>query len=256
MHVNINDVSGTEIKSGIIERVLLKSDMSTSGGLSVKHYVLTEGGQIVYDEPLTEYQHYTIQGVVARGGPNGDLVHGDSAIFVPCSDRFPSEDTIPTARHILAHSGEGKVRVLTLAYKIPQPNFRWAKSRSKNLFQVPQYHSSRQMVGYTQLFTEEEHAIMGALRMHGIDLQTNPPGYKLPDHRNPEEILYVLRGKGEATSGGSTYKVSPGSLIYTPEGEVHSIKNTHENLPLQYLVVEFVEQEKMWAARAGMSMGE
>lgn len=253
MHVNINDVQGMEISPGVLERVLLKRDQSDPGGLSVKHYVLTEGGQIVYDDPMTEYQHYTIQGVVARGGPSGDLVHGDSAIFVPCSDRFPSEGTTPTAKHILAHRGEGKVRVLTMSYKIPRPNFRWAKGRSKNLFQVPQYHSSRQMVGYTQLFKEEEHAVMGALRMHGIDLQTNPPGYKLPEHRNPEEVLYVLRGEGEATIGEATQKVKPGSMLYIKEGVVHSIKNTHKSIPLQYLVVEFIDHEKMWAERSGGS---
>lgn len=253
MYVHINDVQGKEISPSVFEKVLLQYDQSEQGELSVKHYVLTESGQIVYDEPMTEYQHYIIQGVVARGGPNGDLVHGDSAIFVPCSDRFPTEGVTPTAKHILAHRGEGKVRILTMAYKIPRPNFRWAKGRSKNLFQVPQYHSSRQMVGYTQLFKEEEHAVMGALRMHGIDLQTNPPGYKLPEHRNPEEVLYVLRGEGEATIEDVTEKVTPGSMLYIKEGKVHSINNTHKSLPLQYVVVEFVDHEKMWAERSSRS---
>jgi len=251
MHINVEDVSGKEIAPGVVERVLLKADQSKPGGLAVKHHVITKGGQVVFDDPLTEYQHYIIQGVAARGGPNGDLVHSDSAIFVPCTDRFPEEGKTPTAKHIYAHAGEGELRILTLAYKVPKPAFRWAKSRTKNLFQVPQYHSSRQMVGYTQLFTEEEHAVMGALRMHAVDLQTNPPGYSLPDHRNPEEIVYVLRGEGEALSGKETHKIKAGSLVYTAEGELHNVSNTHEKLPLQYICVEFVDHVKMWAERSG-----
>ena len=94
---------------------------------------------------------------------------------------------------------------------------------------------------------------MGALRMHGIDLQTNPPGYKLPEHRNPEEVLYVLRGEGEATIEDVTEKVTPGSMLYIKEGKVHSINNTHESLPLQYVVVEFVDHEKMWDERSSRS---
>jgi len=107
------------------------------------------------------------------------------------------------------------------------------------------------MVGYTQFFKEEEHAVMGALRMHGVDLQTNPPGYCLPEHRNPEEVVYVLRGEGEAKSGNENHKIKAGSLVYTLEGEIHNVCNTHERLPLQYLVVEFIDHEKMWAERAG-----
>ena len=251
MHVHIDDVQAVEIAPGVVERVLLKADKSKPGGLAAKHYILTNGGQVVFDDPLTEYQHYIIQGVAARGGPNGDLVHSDTAIFVPCPDRFPEKGKTPVAKHIFAHAGEGELRILTLSYKLPRPNFRWAKGRTKNLFQVPQYHSSRQMVGYTQLFSEEEHAVMGALRMHAVDLQTNPPGYSLPEHRNPEEIVYVLRGEGEALSGKETHKVRPGSLVYTPEGEVHSVRNTHESLPLQYICIEFIDHEKMWAERAG-----
>jgi len=247
MHVNIYDVPAKEIIPGVMERVLLRPEQSKPGGLGVRHYVLTKGGQVTYDEPMTEYQHYIIQGVIAKGGPNGDLVHANSAIFVPC----PNEGVTPSAKHIFAHSGEGETRILTLTYKIPRPAFRWAKSRTKNLFQVPQYHSSRQMVGYTQLFTEEEHAVMGALRMHAVNLQTNPPGYSLPEHRNPEEIMYILRGEGEAVSEGINQKVKSGSLLYTPEGVLHGIKNTNETSPLQYLVIEFIDNEKMWAERAG-----
>ena len=245
MHVNVNDIKGKEIAPGVIERVLLKENQSKPGGLSAKHYVLTKGGQVTFEEPLTEYQHYIVQGCATQGGPSGDLLHQDSALFVPCNSPWPDSKNI--RRHVLGHAGEGEVRILTLAYKVPRPAFRWAKSRSNNLYKVPQYHSSRNVVGYTQLFTEEQHAVMGALRMHGVDIQTNPTGVPLPEHRNPEEVMYVLRGKGVAVSEGEPYDVQPGSFLYTPEGEIHGIRETKETL--QYIVVEFIEQDKMWTER-------
>jgi len=157
-------------------------------------------------------------------------------LFVPCNEH---------AKHILAHAGEGKVRILTLSYKLPRSTFRWAKSGIKNMFQVPQYHSSREVVGYTQIFTEGEHAMMGALRMHGLALQTNTAGIKVPDHRNPEEIVYVLKGEGEVSSEPDTHNVRAGSSVYTPEGNLRGIHNTHERLPLQYIIAQFVDRDKM-----------
>jgi mannose-6-phosphate isomerase-like protein (cupin superfamily) len=100
-----------------------------------------------------------------------------------------------------------------------------------------------------QLITEEEHALMGALRMHALDVQTHPPMMINPEHKNPEEIMYILRGEGRAVCGDDSYMVSPGSLVYSREGEKHGIYNTSEKLPLQYFVLEFIEHDKMWSER-------
>jgi len=236
MHTHIDDVPAKEISPGVVERILLRADQSKPGGLSVKHHVLTKGGQVVFEDPLTEYQHYIVQGCAAQGGPNGDLIHQESALFVPGNEN---------AKNILAHAGEGEVRILTMSYRLPRSAFRWAKSRTKNLFQVPQYHSSRQVVGYTQIFTEGEHATKGALMMHGLAVQTCTAGIMVPDHRNPEEILYVLKGEGEVLSEPDTHKVRAGSLVYTLEGDLRGIRNTHEMLPLQYVIAQFVDRDKM-----------
>jgi quercetin dioxygenase-like cupin family protein len=104
------------------------------------------------------------------------------------------------------------------------------------------------MVGYTQLFKEEEHAVMGALRMHGVDIQTNTPGRTLHDHRNPEEIMYFLRGRGTGVAEGVEHDIRAGSLLYTPEGDIHGIRKVDDTL--QYVVIEFIEHDKMWAERA------
>ena len=89
---------------------------------------------------------------------------------------------------------------------------------------------------------------MGALRMHAVDVQTNPPGVSLPDHRNPEEVMYVLMGRGMAFSDSESHEISPGSMVYTPEGAVHGIRSVEETLV--YLVVEFVNQASMWSERS------
>jgi hypothetical protein len=158
MHVNIHDIQGKEIAPGVFERVLHRSEDSKPGGLEAKHYTLTDGGQMIFDEPLIEYQHYIIHGCATMNGPTGDLLHQDSAWFIPCNSRW--DDSEPVQKHSIGHEGEGEVRILTLTYKVPRPAFRWAKKRYNNLYKVHQYHSSRNMVGYAQLFTEEEHAVM------------------------------------------------------------------------------------------------
>lgn len=246
MHVNVNELKGNKIGPGVIERVLLKPENSKPGGLGARHYILRAGGQIFFDEPLTEYQHYIITGCATMNGSNGDLLHQDSAWFIPCNSRW--SDSEPVKKHSLGHEGEGEVRILTLSYKLPRPAFRWAKSRTNNMYKVPHFHSSRRMIGYTQLFKEEEHAVMGALRMHAVDIQTNTPGIPNYDHRNPEEIMYFLRGKGIGVAEGIEHEVSAGSFLYTPEGDIHGIRQVEETL--QYVVIEFVLHDKMWTERA------
>jgi mannose-6-phosphate isomerase-like protein (cupin superfamily) len=178
-------------------------------------------------------------------GRDGDLLHQDSAWFLPCNTRW--EDSEPIKRHSLRHAGEGEVRILTITYEVPRTSFRWAKSRTNNLYKVPQHHSSRKIVGYTQIFTEEDHAVMGALRMHAVDIQTNTPGVNLHDHRNPEEIMYFLRGKGAGVAEGVEHEVRAGSLLYTPEGDLHGIRRVDETM--QYVVVEFIQQNEAWTER-------
>ena len=234
MHINIADVKGLELGQGVVERILLRPEQTESGDLTVKHYILTNG-EVVFTEEGVEYQHYIISGCALMGGR---LLHGDTGIFVPGSSRFGEPH-----KHCFTHVGEGELRILTVIYKTPRPNFRWAKTRAKNLYQV---EGSLGGMFAQQLFTEEEHALMGSLRMHSLDVQTHAPGVVLPIHRNPEEFAYILRGTGEVFSEESWVKVSPGSLVYTGEAVQHAVKNTSEELPLQYVAFEFTKQDESW----------
>ena len=234
MHINITDVEAINLAPGVEERVLLRPKQTASGDLTVKHHTLT-GGEIAFIEKSVEYQHYIISGCALM---RGRLLHGDTGIFVPGSSRFGEPH-----KHVFTHSGEGALRILTVIYKIPRPNFRWAKTRIKNLNQVK---GSLGGMFAQQIFTEEEHALMGALRMHSLDVQTHAPGVVLPIHRNPEEFAYILRGTGEVFSGNDWVRVRPGSLVYTAERVPHAVKNISEELPLQYVAFEFTNQDESW----------
>jgi mannose-6-phosphate isomerase-like protein (cupin superfamily) len=94
--------------------------------------------------------------------------------------------------------------------------------------------------------TEEFHALTGAHRFHAIDIQS----WDRTEHTNPEETAYFLRGTGEMRVHDKWFKVKPGTLVYSEEGAIHAIKNTNpEGLPLQYFVMEYTEQDKMWSQR-------
>jgi hypothetical protein len=186
MHVNIEGIEGIQVSPGVLERELLSRDQSIPGGLSVQHYVMKEG-EMVFGEENTEYQHYIISGC---GRMSGRFLHGETAVFVPGAQRWGK-----VRQHSIARAGEGELRFITTSYKTERKNFRWAKTRIKNLYETTVNISN---IVNQQLITEEEHAVMGALRMHALDVQTHAPLANNPAHINPEEIIYVLRGTGEA----------------------------------------------------------
>ncbi|MCK5347473.1 MAG: cupin domain-containing protein [Candidatus Heimdallarchaeota archaeon] len=249
MHRNIDDVAGIEISPGVFERVLMsKEEGDTEKMCSAHHYTLFDGGELVIENPMTEYQHYLISGRTTSGT-------ADTAIFAPAGSHYPQNQAKGLRVHRLKHVGEGETRIFTVAHQVPRPAFRWAKSRTRHLFQVPSTHQTS--ISATQIFTEEEHAIMGALRFHAIDIQTHPPGQhkgtinekgEYIGHRNPAEIMYFLRGTGKAMAEGVMYDVRPGSYLYTREGTLHGIWNTTNDI-LEYICMELIEHDKSWTER-------
>lgn len=53
------------------------------------------------------------------------------------------------------------------------------------------------------------------------------PGAEYPAHRHAApEVYYVIEGEAECIWGEETFAVGPGSVIRTPPGVWHSIRNT------------------------------
>jgi len=239
MHRNIEDVQPKEIRPGVWERELVGPDDTKHHNLTVKHHVLKKGAEIGFDDEMSEYQHYIISGCGFWGGL---YTHSDTTIFVPGNK----------AKHRIAQAGETDLHLITSIYKAPKPYFRWAKARAFNFFEA-QYTSYRATTINRQLITEEQHAISGAYRMHGLDIQITPPMNEVSPHTNPEETMYFLRGNAEVLSEGRREKVRPGSLIYTPVDVTHGIFNTDTKIPVEYYVLEYIEHDKAWTERGYQS---
>jgi len=236
MHLNISDVKGEQAEEGVHERLLLKPDDTKHHNLIVKHLTVKPGSVVHFKDQNVEYQHYVVSGCAMWSYGNRYL-HTDTAIFVPGTRGI----------HSMTAAGESDLHLLTHIYKVPRKPFRWAKARAFHLYQS-QYVNTGITTAW-QLITEEQHAVMGAYRMHALDVQLTPPNCALPSHKNPEETMYFLRGEGEALSEDIRHKVRPGSFIYTPVDANHGIYNTHTSIPLEYLVIEFIEHDKAWTER-------
>ena len=220
---NINDVNCEEISPGVIKRVLLEpknTGRGPPGDLTVTHYTITEGGVLELDDPKVETQDYIISGTALFGRRR--FLHANTTIFVPS-----------WAKHSYKQTGESELRVLSHTYSVPHPNHRWCKTR---LAQLPFERDSY------QLMTEEFHGLVGAHRFHALDVQT----FDVPEHTNPEETAYFMRGTARMRSGDKWYDVKPGTLVYVEEESLHQIICNH---PTQYFVMEYVEQDKMWSER-------
>ena len=55
-------------------------------------------------------------------------------------------------------------------------------------------------------------------------------------HRDADEVLYVVRGRGQAIIGEETIAVQPGSMMFVPQDTPHGMINASDE-PLEYFVV-------------------
>ena len=64
------------------------------------------------------------------------------------------------------------------------------------------------------------------------------PGSQAPFHKHEGsfEAFYILAGKGEVNDNGLIAEVAPGDVIFTDDGESHSIKNTGD-MDLEYIAL-------------------
>jgi mannose-6-phosphate isomerase-like protein (cupin superfamily) len=55
-------------------------------------------------------------------------------------------------------------------------------------------------------------------------------------HRNAEEVMYTLSGKGIACVGQQEFEVVKGDTVWVPRGEVHRVANPSDE-PLEMIVI-------------------
>lgn len=62
-------------------------------------------------------------------------------------------------------------------------------------------------------------------------IQTLHPGAAIPNHfhKQAEQILYFIKGEGQASLMGESTTVSAGTLLHIPKGAEHSVSNTGKN---------------------------
>ncbi|MEV7652488.1 MULTISPECIES: cupin domain-containing protein [Micrococcaceae] len=67
---------------------------------------------------------------------------------------------------------------------------------------------------------------------------TVPPGGGPPrhNHLNEDEIFYVIDGRLEITIGDTEYEAGPGSLVFVPQGAMHSFTNRTRDYAKQLLL--------------------
>ena len=56
-------------------------------------------------------------------------------------------------------------------------------------------------------------------------------------HRDADEVLYVVRGRGKAIIGDRTIPIEPGSMMFVPQDAPHGLSNDSDEQPLEYVVV-------------------
>ena len=238
MHVYLEEVDVQERAEGVQERVLLPREKSASGMVEVRHYCLSPVGELeVPVDPTLEYVFYVIQGrglmQGSRTATRGRILYTDTAVWAP------------KGGFVLSNSGEGEMRVLLISTKVRGTHYEFARTRMNHLQRVEPWF----LAGYVArpFFKEEDMAVAGSLRCHGLDVETLAPGYEASPHKDPEEVLYVLRGEGEILSEGVRKSVKPGTLVYTPPGTLHGIWNTSRVDEMQYLVIEFQDVKDRFA---------
>ncbi len=230
MHVHLDEVKTHRLSNGVVERCLLPRDKSASGMVEVKHYCLTPEGELeIPADPTLEFAYYVTQGRGLMQGnrtaTRGRILYSDMAVWAAGGG------------FVLSNSGEAEMRVLIISTKVKGAHYTFARTRMNHFQRAEPWF----LAGYIArpFFKEEDMAIAGSLRCHGLDVEALAPGYEASPHEDPEEVLYVLRGEGEILSEGVRKPVKPGTMVYSPAGTPHGIWNTSQVDEMQYMVIEF-----------------
>jgi mannose-6-phosphate isomerase-like protein (cupin superfamily) len=98
----------------------------------------------------------------------------------------------------------------------------------------PQMRGGKGEVKIKHIFEKDE--LKGQSRLLGVI--TLEPGCSigLHEHKDEEEIFYIIRGHGRVIDSGHTWAVGPGDAVLTGGGESHAIENCGAE-PLQFLAI-------------------
>src|SRR5690554_469286 len=82
----------------------------------------------------------------------------------------------------------------------------------------------------------EKDELKGHTRLLG--LITLDPGCSigLHEHREEEEIFYIIKGHGRVVDEGHTWAIGPGDAVLTGDGGSHAVENTGTE-PLEFVAV-------------------
>ncbi|NLY88300.1 MAG: cupin domain-containing protein [Firmicutes bacterium] len=82
----------------------------------------------------------------------------------------------------------------------------------------------------------EKGELKGDSRLLGVI--TLEPGCSigLHEHKDEEEIFYIISGYGRVVDAGHTWAVGPGDAVLTGDGEGHAIENCGAE-PLKFLTI-------------------
>ena len=56
-------------------------------------------------------------------------------------------------------------------------------------------------------------------------------------HKDAEEYIIIVKGRGLQTSGDEEFEVGPGDIVFVPAGDVHRTKNLSSTEPLELYFV-------------------
>jgi len=229
MLVNYSEIPRNKMQDGAYSYEILKPDQTVNGNSGLRLLECEDDASIQLAEANVESCYYLLSG---RGSisfstrPNASrwIIESDTAVWVSSGIAIT-----------ISNSGEGPFRCLVAYCK--STSSQRSRYQVLRLSDAPTHH----LVGFISksIFNREALSILGATRCVGIDLETITPLYLLDTHSHDEEILFVLRGKGNVTIKDSDFPIKPGSMVYTGPHLPHSVHNTSRD-NMQYLVFEYI----------------
>ena len=107
--------------------------------------------------------------------------------------------------------------------------------------EVPKQTQLRGEVGWNRMqvqFVINKDSLGSQLAMMGHTIfPPNGASHELHVHENAEELMYIMRGHGQATIGDETFEFKAGDLLFAPVNCPHIVANTDPEEEMEMLWV-------------------